>query len=147
MREVQGHADEHTVRAIDVTGQLRDRGPDLPSGTPYRPIHNAPPALKADRVNDWIFETGIKVIGLPPEALLAALTANYMHAALCQAALHSFAAENEARMAAMAAAHRHIDQQLQTLELTRRIVRQEEITAEIIELAAAQTANGTPSPG
>ncbi|MBB5374245.1 F0F1 ATP synthase subunit beta [Acidocella aromatica] len=96
--EVQGHADEHTVRAIalqataglargvrvratgaalevpvgeavlgrllDVTGQLRDRGPDLPSGTPHRPIHNAPPALKAGQASDKIFETGIKVIDL-----------------------------------------------------------------------------------
>lgn len=86
------------------------------------------------------------LLNLPPEALLAALTADYVHAALCQAALHSFVAENEARMATMAAAHRHIGHQLQTLELTRRIVRQEEITAEIIELAAGQAANGTPPP-
>jgi len=84
------------------------------------------------------------LLSLPPVALLAA---DYVHAALCQAALHSFAAENEARMAKMAAAHRHIGQQLQTLELTRRIVRLEEITTEIIELAAGQAANGTPPPG
>jgi F-type H+-transporting ATPase subunit gamma len=82
------------------------------------------------------------LLNLPPEALLASLTADYLHAMLCQAALHSFAAENEARMTTMAAAHRHIDQKLQSLELTRRIVRQDEITAEIIELAAGQAANG-----
>jgi F-type H+-transporting ATPase subunit gamma len=84
------------------------------------------------------------LLNLPPGALLASLTADYVHAALCQAALHSFVAENEARMATMAAAHRHIDQQLQGLELTRRIVRQDEITAEIIELAAGQAASGAP---
>lgn len=64
------------------------------------------------------------------------MTADYVHAELTQAALLSFAAENEARMEAMAAAHRHIERQLQTLELTRQLVRQEEITSEIIELAA-----------
>ncbi|MDR3505845.1 MAG: F0F1 ATP synthase subunit gamma [Acidocella sp.] len=84
------------------------------------------------------------LLNLPPGALLASLTADYVHAMLCQAALHSFVAENEARMATMAAAHRHIDQQLQSLELMRRIVRQDEITAEIIELAAGQAANGVP---
>ena len=63
-----------------------------------------------------------------------------MHAQLCEAALHSFAAENEARMEAMAAAHSQIDRQLGSLEATQRLVRQEEITAEIIELAAGEAA-------
>lgn len=75
------------------------------------------------------------LLTLPAVALLEGLTADHVHAVLCQAALHSFVAENEARVAMMAAAHRHIEAQLQTLEQTRRVVRQEEITAEIIELA------------
>jgi F-type H+-transporting ATPase subunit gamma len=50
-------------------------------------------------------------------------------------------------MAAMAAAHRQIEQQLQKLELTRHLVRQEEITAEVIELAAgANTASRERPP-
>ena len=77
------------------------------------------------------------LLTLPPAALLEGLTADHVHAVLCQAALHSFVAENEARMATMAAAHLHIEAQLQGLEQTRRVVRQEEITAEIIELAAS----------
>ena len=55
---------------------------------------------------------------------------------LCHAALHAFAAENEARMASMASARNQIEQQLAELGLIQRIVRQEDITAEIIELAA-----------
>jgi F-type H+-transporting ATPase subunit gamma len=78
---------------------------------------------------------------LSSEALLRELTANYMHAQLCNAALHSFAAENEARMEAMAAASNQIERQLATLQATQRQVRQEEITAEIIELAAGETAS------
>ncbi len=78
---------------------------------------------------------------LAPRILLQDLTADYMHAQLCQAALHGFAAENQARMQAMAAAHTQIDRELSVLEATQRIVRQEEITAEIIELAAGETAS------
>ncbi|MDR3525070.1 MAG: F0F1 ATP synthase subunit gamma [Acetobacteraceae bacterium] len=71
-----------------------------------------------------------------PEVLLRELTAEYLHAQLCAIALHAFAAENEARMEAMAMAHGQIDRQLAALRATQRRVRQDEITAEIIELAA-----------
>ncbi|MBW4047145.1 MAG: ATPase [Proteobacteria bacterium] len=93
-------------------------------------------------------ETSVPILNLRPEALLRELTADDLHAQLCHAALHAFAAENEARMEAMAAAHRQIERQLAALEATQRRVRQEEITAEIIELAAGETANrfaGEPS--
>jgi cation transport ATPase len=60
---------------------------------------------------------------------------------ICNAALHAFAAENEARMEAMAAAHNQIERQLSALRARQQNVRQEEITAEIIELAAGETAS------
>ena len=82
-------------------------------------------------------------LNLAPEALLSELTADYLHAQLCNAALHAFAAENEARMEAMAAARNQIERQLSALQATQRHVRQEEITAEIIELAAGETASRT----
>jgi F-type H+-transporting ATPase subunit gamma len=81
------------------------------------------------------------LLNLVPSELLDDLTADYLHALLCNAGLHAFAAENEARMEAMAAAHNQIDRQLLTLQATQRHVRQEEITAEIIELAAGETAS------
>lgn len=81
------------------------------------------------------------LLELEADVLLADLTADYIHAQLCDAALHAFAAENDARMAAMAAAHREIERQLAQLKARRRIVRQDEITAEIIELAAGETAS------
>ncbi|NKC33601.1 F0F1 ATP synthase subunit gamma [Falsiroseomonas selenitidurans] len=80
------------------------------------------------------------LIYLPPQVLLGDLTADFLHAQLCRAALHAFAAENEARMAAMAAARGQIERRLGTLQGQQRRVRQEEITAEIIELAAGETA-------
>jgi len=83
------------------------------------------------------------LIQLSPEVLLRGLTADFLHAQLCTAALHAFAAENEARMTAMASARSQIERRLSTLQARQRRVRQEEITAEIIELAAGETAGRT----
>lgn len=74
------------------------------------------------------------LLQLGPDALLAELAAGYIHAQLCDAALHAFVAENEARMQAMAAARGEIERHLADLEARQRVVRQEEITAELIEL-------------
>ncbi len=81
------------------------------------------------------------LVNLAPATLVAELAQDYLHAQLCQAALHAFAAENEARMEAMAAAHSQVERQLGSLQATQRRVRQDEITAEIIELAAGETAS------
>jgi F-type H+-transporting ATPase subunit gamma len=64
-----------------------------------------------------------------------------MHAQLCRAGLHAFEAENQARMEAMAAARKQVERQLSRLQARQRLVRQEEITAEVVELAAGETAS------
>ena len=88
----------------------------------------------------------VPLLDLAPGALIRALTADYMHALLCRAALHAFAAENEARMQAMSAARSQVTRQLGDLQARERLVRQEEITAEVIELAAGETAStGAPA--
>ena len=71
---------------------------------------------------------------IPEEALIESLGGDYFHALVCRAALHAFAAENQARMEAMTAAGSQIARDLGTFEATLRRVRQEAITAEIIEL-------------
>jgi F-type H+-transporting ATPase subunit gamma len=81
------------------------------------------------------------MLNLTSESLLVALTGDYIHAQLCKTALYAFASENEARMEAMAAARSQIERHLSALQATQRIVRQEEITAEIVELAAGETAS------
>ena len=86
------------------------------------------------------------LLNLPPGALLRSLTADYLHAQLCRAGLHAFAAENEARMQAMAAAHGQVERQMASLQARQRLVRQEEITAEVIELAAGETASHAGVP-
>jgi F-type H+-transporting ATPase subunit gamma len=73
---------------------------------------------------------------LPPPALLAALAEEYVHAALCEAAMQAFVAENEARAAAMVRARGKVQEMLAALDQTEHRVRQEAITAELVELAA-----------
>ncbi len=76
------------------------------------------------------------LITLAPELLLERLAAEYVFAQLCEAALHAFEAENEARLLAMAAAKTNIESKLAGLSQRERLLRQEEITTEIVELAA-----------
>jgi F-type H+-transporting ATPase subunit gamma len=76
---------------------------------------------------------------LPPEALLAQLSEEYVFAELCEALTLSLAAENEARMRAMTAAKSNVSAMLDELIARSRQLRQEEITNEIIELAQAMS--------
>lgn len=75
------------------------------------------------------------LITLPPQDLLAQLAEEYVFAELSEAVMLAFAAENEARMRAMIAAHDNVSQSLEDLVATSRRLRQEEITEEIVELA------------
>lgn len=77
---------------------------------------------------------------LAPSTLLERLVAEYVYAQLCKAAMHAFAAENEARMMAMAAARTNIESKLGWLLQREHKLRQEEITTEIVELAAGAEA-------
>jgi F-type H+-transporting ATPase subunit gamma len=76
-----------------------------------------------------------------PDSLLERLAEEYVYAQLCEAALHAFAAENEARMIAMLAARSNIESKLSVLSNRERQLRQQEITTEVIELAAGAEAS------
>ena len=76
-------------------------------------------------------------VTLPPGQLLARLVEEYVFAELSEAVMLSFAAENEARMRAMNAAHDNVSDSLTALISTSRRLRQEEITDEIVELATS----------
>ncbi|MDA9436871.1 F0F1 ATP synthase subunit beta [Bradyrhizobium sp. CCBAU 51627] len=51
-------------RLLNAVGEPADRGPELPPGTVFRPIHASAPALKRLGASQEIFHTGIKVIDL-----------------------------------------------------------------------------------
>lgn len=82
------------------------------------------------------------LITLAPDVLLARLVAEYVFAEITEAVMLSFAAENEARMRAMIAAHTNVENTLNTLVARSRQLRQEEITNEIVELAGGAAAHG-----
>lgn len=73
-------------------------------------------------------------------ALLARLADEYVFAELCEALTLSYAAENEARVRAMAAAQENVARKLDELSARSRQIRQEQITDELIELAAGAQA-------
>ncbi len=88
-------------------------------------------------------ERGAEVmLSLPPEQLLDGLVQEFVFAQLAQAALLSFAAENEARMRAMIAAQDNTAETLAQMVGTARQLRQDDITEEILELAVAALAEG-----
>jgi F-type H+-transporting ATPase subunit gamma len=80
------------------------------------------------------------LIALAPGVLLEQLAAEYIYAQLCEAAMHAFVAENDARMTAMVAAKNNTEAKLAALQQRERQLRQQEITTEIIELAAGTEA-------
>jgi F-type H+-transporting ATPase subunit gamma len=75
------------------------------------------------------------LLTLPPALLLERLAEEYVTAQLCEAASHAFAAENEARAAAMMRARDNVAGMLEALQADERRTRQEAITEEVVELA------------
>lgn len=83
------------------------------------------------------------LVTLPPAVLLARLAEEYVFAEIHEAIILSFAAENEARMRAMIAARTHVAATLDGLVGLAGRLRQDEITSEIVELAAGTAASRT----
>lgn len=79
------------------------------------------------------------LMNLPPTDLLERLAVEYVHADLCEALMLSYAAENQARMQAMIAAHGNLQRTEAALTREFQRVRQEDITDEILELSTAHT--------
>ncbi|HWL81801.1 MAG TPA: FoF1 ATP synthase subunit gamma [Roseomonas sp.] len=83
------------------------------------------------------------LVNLPPSRLIEGLAEEYVHARLREAVTIAFAAENEARTTTLTAARGNIGRLLEELGLRERQVRQESITAEVVELAGGTRAIAT----
>ncbi len=141
------HADEAPALANRITDALYDR---LQAGRAKHvmAVHAVPgPSgmidvverrlLPFDFTRFQVAQTAVApIVILPPERLLSELAEEYVYAELCEAIILSYAAENEARMQAMIAARSNVEGKLTELVGSYRTLRQEEITAEIIELSA-----------
>jgi len=71
---------------------------------------------------------------VPPAELLAGLVEEYLLADLVRAATESLAAENAARLQAMTTATDNIDRKLDDLRAEERVMRQEQITDELLDV-------------
>jgi F-type H+-transporting ATPase subunit gamma len=74
------------------------------------------------------------LVNMPPFRLRDELAAEYMFAMLEAAAMESFTSENAARFRTMQAAHENIERKSDQLNRLGRRLRQEAVTAEILEL-------------
>lgn len=77
---------------------------------------------------------------LRPEVLIEQLIGEYFFAELAHAAMESFASENTARLETMSAARTNIDETLDRLAAEQRRLRQEEITAELLDMVTGSLA-------
>lgn len=71
---------------------------------------------------------------LPAAELLTRMVGEHLLAALAAAAAEALAAENAARLQAMVAAHDNIERKLATLRQQEQILRQEQITEELLDV-------------
>lgn len=146
------HVEEVTALANRLADTLFDRMADGPVAR-VAIVHARPsPSAATDIVEEMLIpfdyarfpkmRVGNKgggnppILQLPPAMLLARLADEYVFAQLCEALTLSFAAENEARMRAMVAARDNVGRKQDELTATARRLRQEQITEEVIELAA-----------
>lgn len=81
------------------------------------------------------------IVNYPARQLLERLAEEYVYTQVYEAIVLSFAAENEARMRAMIAARRNIDDTSERLTGDYHRLRQEQITAEIVELSTVDRAS------
>jgi len=80
------------------------------------------------------------LVNLPPLRLIESLLEEYLFAELAHAAMESFASENAARLATMQAARRNVEEKLDELTTAARAVRQDEITAELLDIVVGAEA-------
>ena len=78
---------------------------------------------------------------LAPDLLLEKLVADYVFALLTEAAVESLASENAARFASMSAAHDNVSKRLGELRKDAHAARQDEITAELLDLVTGAEAS------
>lgn len=85
------------------------------------------------------------LVNLPPRRLIEQLVGEYVFAELALAALESFASENAARLATMESARVNIEDKLDELSGLERLLRQEQITAEVQEITSGALASEAAS--
>lgn len=82
----------------------------------------------------------VPVVHMEPGALLLRLSSEYLFAEIAVALMESLASENAARMRAMDAAVRNIDERIEALHRDERVARQEKTTTEMLDVVTGAEA-------
>ncbi len=75
---------------------------------------------------------------LPAPALLSQIAVEYVHARLFEFVAETFAATNAATLEVLQAAHTHLDEMIVELRRAENVIRQENITAEVLEVISGR---------
>jgi F-type H+-transporting ATPase subunit gamma len=75
---------------------------------------------------------------LPAPALLSQIAVEYVHARLFEFVAETFAATNTATLEVLQGAHTHLDEMIVDLRRTENVIRQENITAEVLEVISGR---------
>ncbi|MEO1291279.1 MAG: F0F1 ATP synthase subunit gamma [Pseudomonadota bacterium] len=124
--------ERHDVERIEVFYNIRAE--QTRTVAEHRVLAPLPPEMLADIAKrPWPSPRLPMVEGARPK-VLSALLRQHLFATLCATAAESLASENAARLSAMLAAERGIDDRLDALGNAFRSTRQDEITNELIDL-------------
>lgn len=75
---------------------------------------------------------------LPAAALASQIAAEYVHARLVEFVAETFAATNAATLEVLQSAHSHLDEMIVELRRAENVIRQENITAEVLEVISGR---------
>ena len=140
--QVEAWHDDHDVERVFVIHHQPT------TGVQYQPIvFQVLPIdlawLRSLRERAWP-SPHLPMTGVDGRLLLRSLVRQHLAHVLVRAFAASQAAENAARLAAMEAAERNVDERLTQLQHTANLVRQTAVTAELLDVQSAYAASGEP---
>jgi len=140
--QVQAWQYEHEVERVFVIHHQPTTGVQYePIELQLLPIDLA--WLRSLREREWP-SPRLPMTGVDGRLLVESLVRQHLAHVLVRAFAASQAAENAARLAAMEAAERNVDDRLTQLRHTANLVRQTAVTAELLDVQAAYAATGEP---
>jgi F-type H+-transporting ATPase subunit gamma len=125
----------HTIGPVDVVSARR--GPSGQITVDRRSL--LPVQRSLDPATSSVAVVLPPITNLRLENLLPHLVEEYLYARLVEIAAESLVAESSARLAVLQSAHEHLDDMLESLGDADHRLRQDEITAEVLELVAGRS--------
>lgn len=140
-----GGGDVHNRIAVTLVFTRRaEKGQREPAVSPLLPLA---PSLLSDPAREGWRSRSLPDFTMPAPPLLAALLRNHIFASVFQASTEAMVTENAARLALMQQAEQAVDDRLEEVGGLFRLVRQDEITSELMDIIIGFEALKKKSPG